>query len=251
MSLGLYKNNQGLRFWEEEEILLRNQAIDRLYLSVKKFLTQINPAWRFFRVEGPVITPCEFINKEYSYREFYPLLADEKHGEVEQFPGLRPETTMSSFVYAEHLLISGIAKAPLCVWQAGKSFRQESNDGARASKLRFNEFYQIEFQCIFDATTTKADYMNSFLNQSPFVIQKEIESLTNSYKCNVVESDRLPSYSEKTVDVEVLHLGEQREMASISLRKDFPNPKYKVFEIAVGLDRIISMAMQNKFGIKL
>jgi glycyl-tRNA synthetase len=63
-------------------------------------------------------------------------------------------------------------------------------------------------------------------------------------RSRVVESDRLPKYSDSTIDIEVLipsdNGGRWTEIASISIRNDF-GPNTKVLEIAVGLDRIVDI----------
>jgi len=55
-------------------------------------------------------------------------------------------------------------------------------------------------------------------------------------QCRMVLSDRLPDYSEKTVDIE--HSESTMELCSISLRKDFEGAK--VLEVAVGTDRVVT-----------
>ena len=149
---------------------------------------------------------------------------------------LRPETTISSYLYAKKLVLEGKAKTPLCVWQHDKSFRVESNDAARASDLRFNEFYQLEFQCIFK-DNTKADYSSVAIPS----IKNVIAQITGK-DARIVDSDRLPSYSTKTIDVEVFWDNKWKEMCSISLRKDFLIENYIVLEVAIGTDRLISIA---------
>ena len=68
-----------------------------------------------------------------------------------------------------------------------------------------------------------------------------------------VESDRLPSYSLRTMDIEVYYGDRWMEICSISKRTDFPIKfKYQtkkretieadvlVLEIAIGLDRVVA-----------
>jgi hypothetical protein len=57
----------------------------------------------------------------------------------------------------------------------------------------------------------------------------------------VVPSDRLPPYSESTLDIEV----NGREVASCSIRTDY-SEETRVCEIAFGLDRIVHFA--SKWG---
>ena len=231
MSLALFKTG-GLRFWDEREILQRQQAIETLHQAISFCLTSLNPAWQFHRVEGPLITPREHVNQSYDGSDIWELTAP-----VAGEPAcLRPETTASSYLYAKHLLTSGLAKTPLCVWQTGKSFRRETNDGASPSKLRFNEFYQGEWQCIYKVDT-KADVRGTVLP----VVGKAIQKIVGASRYVVVQSDRLPNYSRETLDIEVPHLGKWKEMASVSIRTDFPIDGLVVLELAIGLDRLISV----------
>lgn len=235
MSIALYQTG-GLRFWSEAEILHRQQAVDTLHHTISAHLTRLNPAWQFHRVEGPLITPRANISDTYDGSDIWELSAEVASGGA----AMRPETTASSYLYAEHLLKSGGAKAPLCVWQVGKSFRRETNDGASPAKLRFNEFYQGEWQCVF-RNDTKADVRGAVLPHVAAAIQR----ITGAAEHRIIPSDRLPAYSRETLDIEVPHRGKWREMASVSLRTDFPMPGLTVLEIAVGLDRLISVEAKD------
>jgi glycyl-tRNA synthetase len=223
MSLALYEKG-GLRFWEEREIVLRDHAAQRLLLAVSLPLTSLNSAWTFRRIEASGITPIEHISEAYDESDIWSF------GDGY---AMRAETTASSYLYAEYLLKSGKAKLPLCVWQHGKSFRRETNDGARASELRFNEFYQCEFQCIY-RTDSKADYQTPVIES----VMDEIAKITGKL-VRLVPSDRLPAYSLSTMDIECNWNGKWKEAASISQRTDFPG--HSVLEVAVGTDRLISM----------
>ncbi len=190
---------------------------------------------------------------------------------------LRPETTPSSYVYAQHLLNShsGV-KPPFVVWQTGKSFRREQDQVTK--NMRLKEFYQQEFQCIYTADTMN-DYHTAVLEPVRKMLGEMIGVPTK-----IVESDRLPSYSETTMDVEAwcvdpkmdngtdalepfeiarggsgadeipsqpLGYGRWMEICSISRRTDFPQKaKFQtkkkivekdllVLEIAIGLDRCV------------
>ena len=128
-------------------------------------------------------------------------------------------------------------KLPLCVWQSGKSFRKEGQ-GQRANRLRFFEFYQLEFQSIY-SKGTGADYYNPTIA----ALTKEVSRLTMK-PVRIIESDRLPSYSTITMDIEVeQEPGVWREMASCSIRNDFSDDTL-VAEFALGIDRIATIASQ-------
>lgn len=225
MSEALFKLG-GLRFWHEDEIELREAFQARAVSVTKRALLSLNPAWRFARVEGPILHPRSQISAAYDDSDIF-VTNDIRGGE---HLCLRAETTPSSYAYARWMG----GKLPLCVWQAGISSRRETNDGASAAKLRFNSFWQLEFQCIYPLGT-KADYRAAVMD----AVRPEAERFTRRVS-RVVPSDRLPSYSESTLDIEVDHDGRWREVASCSIRTDY-SAETRVFELAIGLDRIASL----------
>lgn len=223
---------EGLRFWSQKEIVERENFVNSITNELSSVLSGINSAWTFHRTETPIITPKELFSAEYSDKEIFKV--DWQKGNSDFY--LRAETTSGSYSYARYLIDNG-TKMPLCVWQVGKSFRKEANDGASPAKLRFNEFNQLEYQCIFK-NNTKADYRNEeVLNALGKVVAKHTQK-----EYRLVDSDRLPSYSLNTKDIEILQdNGEWKEMASMSLRNDFSEDTF-VAEFAFGLDRIASFA---------
>lgn len=230
MSEALYELG-GLRFWTEDEIELRDAFQVRAVSVVRNELLALNPAWTFSRVEGPSLSPRDRISAAYDDSDLFAT----NHVAGGSALYLRAETTPSSYAYARHLR----RKPPVCVWQAGKSFRRETNDGASAAKLRFNEFWQLEFQCIYRADT-KADYRAALIP----AVAREIERFTMR-STRVVESDRIPAYSISTLDIEADHDGRWREMASCSIRTDF-EPEMLVTEVAIGLDRVATLAATTR-----
>lgn len=229
MSEALYELG-GLRFWTEDEIELREMFAARAISVVKKTLLNMNPAWSFAQMEGPILTPKAVISPEYDANDLF-VTNHEAGGEL---LCLRPETTQSSYAYAKFLN----KKLPLCVYQMGKSFRRELNDGATAAKLRFNEFWQLEFQCIYSAST-KADYRGALIE----AVSNEITRFCGC--CIPEDSDRLPTYSDSTIDLMIHINGKVIEMASCSIRNDFSDDT-KVCEIAIGLDRVATLAAGNR-----
>ena len=221
----------GLRFWTEDEIDLREAFQLRVSKVVRTTLLEVNQAWRVHRCEGPILHPRSRISDAYDDSDIF-VTNDIRGGEP---LCLRAETTPSSYAYARHLG----GKLPLCVWQSGISSRRETNDGASAKKLRFNSFHQLEFQCIYKSDT-KADYRAYLIPK----VRREIERFTGR-ETRVVESDRLPSYSESTLDIEVMFNDRWTEMASCSIRNDYDDTT-KVCEIAIGLCRIASVSAQKK-----
>ena len=231
MSLALYERS-GLRFWTEDEIATRNYSIATLLRMLRRSFEQMNSAWTFHQIEGPALTPRLFVSSTYDADDIF-IVNDGRLA-------LRPETTASSYLMAAYFLSRGIAKAPLCVWQAGKSFRVESNDGASAPKLRFNEFWQCEFQFIF-GVDTKAPVYDAAVKAAADAITR----ITGADH-RIVVSDRLPAYATETTDIEVQYGGKWKEMASISRRTDYPDKTKTVVEVAVGLDRLISVEAERQ-----
>ncbi len=251
-------NVNGLMFWTEREIRLRRQFEDHFAFTMQQILLETNPAWRMIQIEGPLLTPWANINPNYTDEDVWSQELDESesmgpcNGCGNLIPrddatrlALRPETTPSSYVYACHLLNNHSGtKPPFVVWQSGKSFRREQDQVTK--NMRLKEFWQQEFQCIYTADTMN-DYHEAVLGPVQNMIGEMVGGLTR-----VVESDRLPSYSEVTMDVEVLSPDfKWMEVCSISRRTDFPQKaKFQakkktvekdllVLEVAIGLDRCV------------
>ena len=144
----LYDKN-GILFWSEEEIKLRKFFEEYFHHRILSSLKKQNSAFQSIQIEAPLLTPSEFINKNYTNEDVYKL---------DNNLTLRPETTAGSFIYAKNIL-SGYSdikyKPPIMIWQHGKSFRKEQDVPSRFMKLK--EFYQLEFQIIFSLNTSN-DY---------------------------------------------------------------------------------------------
>ncbi len=211
-----YERN-GLVFWSEEEIRLRKMLEQHFVESLKACLRSQNRAFEFIQVEAPILTPSVFINANYEADDMFVL----------EDLILRPETTMGSYAYARHLLESQCGvRLPIVVWQHGKSFRREQDQPTKFMRLK--EFYQLEFQCVY-SPQTKNDYSLAVV---PSVQQMIAEMIGD---CEVVASDRLPSYAEWTKDV--ICKSTNMEVCSMSQRKDFEGAK--VLEVAIGTDRCV------------
>jgi glycyl-tRNA synthetase len=230
----------GLIFWTEREIVARKLVESHLVQAMKDSLKRMNRAWEFFQVEAPILTPRDFVNQNYSQEDMFttPLhLIAREPGTVQTNCGCpdgvliaRPETTMGSYEYAKYLLNphnETKVRMPLVVWQHGKSFRREQDQPTKFMRLK--EFYQLEFQCIY-SPTTGMDYAAEVIP----AMSKALSQLVGATA--VVESDRVPEYSERTTDIE--HFESKMELCSISQRGDFENAK--VLEVAVGTDRVVS-----------
>jgi glycyl-tRNA synthetase len=221
----LYDRNN-LIFWTQEEIKLRKMFEDHITSQIENALKIENRGFEFIQCEAPILTPNEMINPNYTDEDVFRTSNDLT---------LRPETTMGSYLYATHLLNKHNerkVKLPLVVWQHGKSFRNEQDQVTK--NMRLKEFYQLEFQIIYSNTT-----MNDY---SINLIPKVEQILSNLIGvCHTEDSDRLPSYSEQTIDIVCTR--NNMEVCSISKRKDFEDKK--VLEIAIGTDRLI-YNFQNK-----
>ncbi|HWA63120.1 MAG TPA: aminoacyl--tRNA ligase-related protein [Caulobacteraceae bacterium] len=239
--LSIYNAN-GLVHWTERDIRLREMMLAHFAGEVAAFLKGANPAWDIRRVEAPVLTPRALISAAYGPEDVF---VQARRSEHDHELVLRPETTPSTYAYMQHLLNGHErVRLPLCVWQAGKSFRREQDQPTR--HVRLKEFWQMEFQCAFTADTAN-DYHAAALEP----VRRMIGAMTR-LPSRVVPSDRLPAYSEVTMDVEVDNGEKWMEIASISRRTDFPQKvqvrakggearelDVKVLEIAIGLDRCV------------
>jgi glycyl-tRNA synthetase len=213
-------NSNGLIFWSSKEIKLRKMLetffVDTIFDNLK---TQ-NRGFEMEQVEAPMITPAKFINPNYTADDVF-MLSDDLI--------LRPETTMGSYRALEFLLSTHNNrkyKLPLVVWQHGKSFRKEQDQPTKFMRLK--EFYQLELQIAYSSSTMN-DYSENLIPELASAMSSMIGS------CHVEDSDRLPSYSERTLDI--ICDKTNMEVGSISKRTDFPNAK--ILEIAIGTDRCV------------
>lgn len=223
----LFERN-GLIFWDEPSIRRREQLIQTISASIETILRTENRAFVMQRMESPILIPTNRLNPNYGTEDvfFTPF------GPIGEFLALRPETTAGSYAWAEALSIA----PPYCIWQAGKSFRREQDQPTKFMRLK--EFYQLEFQVVY-SIDSKNDYYLALLPK----LLALCETIFPHRVFQLVKSDRLPSYSEITTDIEVKQEDRFMEICSISLRNDFkhkPNGKeLRVTEIAFGLDRLI------------
>lgn len=214
-------NSNGLVFWTEEEIRLREMFKQHFVSVVSGSLKTQNRGFEIVQVEAPILTPVQFINQNYTIEDVWCFNAEALT--------LRPETTMGSYKALEYLLNSHNdrkIKLPVCVWQHGKSFRREQDQPTKFMRLK--EFYQLEFQIAFSPTTAN-DYSISLIP----AVQQAISDMIGP--CHTEPSDRLPDYSEQTTDI--ICDKTSMEVCSISKRKDFPLAK--ILEVAIGTDRCV------------
>ncbi|MBB3464635.1 aminoacyl--tRNA ligase-related protein [Rhizobium sp. BK377] len=235
-------NVNSLVHWEEREINMRDHMVRFFSEEVRSFLRSVNPAWDIRRVEAPALTPRPLISDAYTNADIW---AQEQLTETEAPLVLRPETTPSTYVYMQHILGNhSRTRLPLCVWQAGRSYRREQEQPIK--HMRLKEFWQLEFQCAYTA-----DSGNDYHAVSLEPVRRMIAAII-PFPTRIVPSDRLPAYSQTTEDVEVNNGDKWMEVCSISRRTDFPE-RYRtqpkkgpaveqdvlVLEIAIGLDRCV------------
>lgn len=256
MSMSLFDVG-GLRFWRQHEVRLRTRIKETIEETVKSTLLDLNQMWRFEEVDTPVMMPRDLFSCAYDDSDIFVLkdaIGDKEYA-------LRAETTIGSYRVAEQLFRSTRIKPPFCVYTMGQSFRQERSDGATAAKLRFNSFYQLEFQCIYTKPwVDEAGKQRGTTAPIPESVREALVKLVaqiTGLEARLVPSDRLPSYAEETIDIEVLWTspttGEQewKEVASTSIRKDFPQDipgikdPLRVFEVAFGMDRMVAVTQRE------
>lgn len=108
-------------FFTEKEIIERECLINQLYQILKDTWCALNPAVKFQRVETPILTPGSHLIGHLT--EEFPMLSCERGY-------LRPEIAGGCFAAFEALYPMEQQRKkllPLCIWQAGKSFREEIN----------------------------------------------------------------------------------------------------------------------------
>jgi glycyl-tRNA synthetase len=227
-------NVNGLVFWSEEEIRIRNMFVDHMVAAIRRSLLSQNQAFKLIQCEAPILTPYELVSKAYDYSK--DIFVDDPENLHLAF---RPETTMGSYAYARHIL-SGYHdpkfKLPICVWQHGKSFRREQDQPTKFMRLK--EFHQLEFQILFAANTANDYY--------PRIVEDVRKALSDLLvNCKTEKSDRLPDYSDETIDVVFVEPEQEMEVCSISRRKDF-DPNIKNIEVAIGTDRCVHNFLKRR-----
>ena len=210
--------------WNEQEIEEREALVRVIPAIIKGVWTELNAAVKMIRVEMPCICSTEDFASHMG--EGFPIML--LHNPPHTM--LRPETTASTIkaleiMYPNHNQVT--KQLPLCLWQVGKSFRNEENSGTmRSTKLRLREFYQLEFQ-LFTQDGTKAPYLNSAMN-----------ALRTRFGGDFVKAD-CPHYSDLTIDWELDGI----EVASCSVRNDWEPGN--IFEVSIGLDRLVHHILKD------
>lgn len=225
--------SNGFMFWEEREIKLRNLIADDIISEMRKAAKEINNKWEIHRIEAPILIPQIFINEDYSETDVF-LTNDSfsinKKDNIKSTLALRPETTITSYMWAIDLLEKNPKTIlPFAIVQLGLSFRKEQDKSLK--HMRLKSFYQLEFQFLY-SSDSKADYLSHFRNAA----EKAIKPWYSQIKRET--SDRLPSYLVSTEDI-ITTDDNPMELASMSDRTDFPIDNIRNVEIAIGIDRLL------------
>jgi glycyl-tRNA synthetase (class II) len=223
---------QGFVLYNEKDLLARQMIVTIFTHKLQKALTLLNRAVRFIQIETPMLTYKEAL-KGHEETGFDLVKAGfSKHGAAEMY--LRPETTFGTYAAFRALYPEEQKRKkemPVCLWQFGKSFRDEQS--RPFGELRFKEFYQLEYQFFF-APDSKADYFETALHAA----LEAVECTTWAPVVVKVEGKELAHYSLRTTDIYLPFMNEKDniEVTAVSERKDFEGAK--VVEISVGLDRL-------------
>ena len=94
-------NVNSLIIWEEKDIRLKKFIEETIKEEVKSILLEQNPQWKFFQIEAPSLIPLDLVNPNYTNDDIW---VQESKSDTEVKLALKPETTSSSYVYAEYLL---------------------------------------------------------------------------------------------------------------------------------------------------
>lgn len=227
-------NFNGLPFYTEDDLILKDYLVKKIALGVKKILKEQNNAWDFIQIESPCLIPREYVSSNYTNEDLY-VQETKNHSELV----LKPETTPATYEFMKQHIKNRTKILPCSFWQVSKSFRREQDQATK--HCRFKEFYQLEFQCLYSSDTMN-DYQSNIIMNLASLLSDVVGLDTR-----VVVSDRLPDYSIRTLDVEVWNGDKWMEICSCSVRKDFTEKilvKSKeisclVLEIAIGIDRLI------------
>ncbi len=203
--------------WNEQDLIERDAIVNQLVGMVKSTWSQINPKIQFARVETPILTPHASLQGHIG--EGFPVIQTKKRGI------LRPETTAGCIAAFNEMFPQEKQRQktlPFCVWQFGKSFREEkNNETMRATNLRLVEFHQLEFE-LFAAKDTKADYLTEVL-----------DVLLKRFGGEHIEQTDLPYYSRRTLDWEINGV----EVAGCSERVDWDEGV--IYEVSIGIERLL------------
>ena len=201
-----------MAFELSENPALENEIYELARLADPRFAASVDRP-RF--AQAVAQSSCETDRPELAHPDFAPALAAFERLRPESALALRPETTPATYAWMERTLQERANSLPYCCWQLNKSFRREQDQSSK--HMRLKEFWQQEFQCAY-ASDSADDYQ-------PFCLEPVRQALADITRCpaRIVLSDRLPSYSVRTFDIECWNSQKWMEVCSISKRIDFPD----------------------------
>lgn len=224
----------GLIWYTESDIEAREYLIRVISARLRDAMRNLNRQIEFIRVETPCLVPVSAVAAHRGAE--FPIW---KVWHKDYILALRPESTAGTFMMFNHLFPQKSVltkRLPLCLWQAGLSFRVEQEK--TFSNLRFKQFWQMEFQLAY-AEGTKADYHTHAVES----VMEILGFVFPHYKgeLSIVDlvdfPEEMPFYSERTTDIYLV----DHEVVAVSSRTDF---KYPVVEISCGLDRLLAFYQQ-------
>jgi glycyl-tRNA synthetase len=223
----------GLIYYSQADIDTREYLIRRIAGEISDAMRSLNRGIDFVRIETPCLIPWT-IAQPHLLAEF-PLWQASPPSIKEGQLWLRPESTHGTYtmfhvLFPEELRLHKVL--PLCLWQAGLSFRVEQDKTFK--NMRFKQFYQLEFQLAY-AEGTKANYHEHAVGAMFALLERLFPQWLGNMGCIELEDqEEIPFYSERTTDLTVL----DHEVVAISSRTDFD---YPVLEISCGLDRLLAI----------
>lgn len=216
----------GLVYRDEHDIRTREFLITEIAARLQTAWQTLSPAVQFVRVETPCLVPTAVVQQHIDAKfELFRIDGTDLY--------LRPESTYGTYaLFPVVFPQTGQLKKrlPLCLWQAGLSFRAEQDHPF--SQLRFKEFWQLEFQLAY-APDTKEDYLKC-ARVAMCRLLRRLFKFRYTVSIDAVPKTELPFYSEETINLYVrIH-----EVMALSRRTDFD---YPVVEVSCGLDQLVTL----------
>jgi threonyl-tRNA synthetase len=108
-------NYNALPFFTERDLLLRRHVIDYFSFEIRELIREQNRAFQFVQIEAPILMPSDLLRSNYTSEDVWFQENQHPVATAENTLVLKPETTASSYLYAEKLLKDNAASLPLCV----------------------------------------------------------------------------------------------------------------------------------------
>jgi hypothetical protein len=203
--------------WNEHELETRDSIIKYFtrYLGLR--LTKINPAFRFVRIETPILLSLDIARK--TQRSIEIRLDD-------QTLQLRT-STQSGALEAGHDFLNGKdgikQKLPVVIWQHGKVFNRLNG--------RIHETYSLEYQVLFSASTA-ASYREHLRTASESMLKKT---------CGEIYLDDYDSYDPSDV-----YCAEGTGDPLLTIRDHDATWAGKCLELVVHLDNCVRASIRQE-----